>query len=426
MLGKYKLFVLIYLISVVSASVASLFGINVQILYRVPLLGVRWIDIGILCIIGGYLYSLNYTSNIIRKNAFVIGLCFIYVLFESIQLITSWGEINPSSQLSWFFCTLNFFILIDLLSFKIEKEKIVAFLKFFAVASSCVLLVVNATTFYSLLKGSAVIIDDDFRIGLNVEGTTESIYTSVLLSYCYAFGLYFIQHDCKPWEKVLFLSTVVSIYVSLVYSFSRGDLFTVACISILYILLFSKKIKQSLLQVATLVVLLAAFYFLFGDYLREKGYDPVEKIYATATFTMDVNSPGWDKGRSIPREYALAAWRKHFWTGVGYDDLSNYGLPEEVSTAHSGIITSLFHRGIIGTSIYVIVLALLFKNAVVLLAKLKRGVSFENDMFCLLAIGSFFWIVVFWNQEATWEKYSVGIQFLYLGLIGNINGKDLA
>lgn len=240
-MSKYKFLAVIYLFSVTGAAIASLSGLNVQSLYRVPFSSFRWIDISILFIIGSYFYSLNNNYNIIKKNGPIILLCFVYLLFESFQLLISWQKLDIISQLSWFLCTLNFFILIDLSTFRIGKDKILLFLKFFALAGSFTLIITNMITFYSLTTGRVIITDDNYRIGLNAAGQAESIYTAVLVSYVYAFGLYFIQHQSKLWEKILFLLAIISIYLSLVYTFARGDLFTIASISIIYIFVFSKR-----------------------------------------------------------------------------------------------------------------------------------------------------------------------------------------
>jgi O-antigen ligase len=174
-----------------------------------------------------------------------------------------------------------------------------------------------------------------------------------------------------------------------------------------------------------IVALLIVFYVVFGNKLREKGYDPIEKITQTAEFAADVNNPNWEKGRSIPRGYAIASWEKNVWTGVGYDVLYHHGSPSEVGTAHNFVITSLFHRGVVGTAIYLIILIGLFANSMRLWFKSRRESGYENDLVKLLIIASFFWIVPFWNQEVIWEKYSLSIQFLYFGLITNIRSQKL-
>jgi O-antigen ligase len=209
-------------------------------------------------------------------------------------------------------------------------------------------------------------------------------------------------------------------FLSLVFSFARGDLFTVFMISVIYIVVFSKQVVQIFIQAFTLATLLVAFYLVFGSTLRAKGYDPVEKIVETVTFALDVDNPDWDKGRSLSRAYATDSWNKHVWTGVGYDALYNHGGDLEIGTAHNFIITSLFHRGIIGTSIYLLIVVLLFRNSIKLWFLLRRENSYENDMYKLLIISSFFWLVPFWNQEVIWEKYSLSIEFIYLGIITNV------
>ena len=417
-MAKYKILILIYLISVLSSSIASFFGINVQYLLRVPFLNLRWIDVAILFILINFLYSLNY--NKIENNGILITLCFIYLIFETFQLLKSWQLNDLQSQVSWFICTLSFFILIDLSSFPIDQEKIIKFLKLFALAGAVVLIISNTITFYSFLKGNIITNKFEDRVLLNVEGQRESIYTAVLLSYVYTFSLYFLQKGSKLWEKAIFLGAILSIYLALVTSFSRGDLATIILISIIHIVVFSRKVMQGIIRVFAMILLLVSFYFMFGSTLREKGYDPVEKITQTVEFAADVDNPGWDKGRSVSRSFALSAWERNLWTGVGYDVLFHWGLPEEVATAHNFVITSLFHRGIIGTAMYLLILLLLFKNAIWLWLLLGKDNSYQNDMFKLLVIASFFWLIPFWNQEVIWEKYSLSIQFLYLGLITNI------
>jgi hypothetical protein len=191
-------------------------------------------------------------------------------------------------------------------------------------------------------------------------------------------------------------------------------------ISVIYVAAFSKKATQIVTQSFTLVALLVVFYLIFGSTLREKGYDPIEKITETALFAFDVDNPDWEKGRSVPRGYALASWNRNTWTGVGYDPLYNHGAPEEFGTAHNFVITSLFHRGIIGTTIYLLILIFLFSISVRLWFLLRKEDSHENDLFRLLVMVSFFWLVPFWNQEVIWEKYSLSMEFMYLGFIVNI------
>lgn len=89
------------------------------------------------------------------------------------------------------------------------------------------------------------------------------------------------------------------------------------------------------------------------------------------------------------------------------------------ATAHNGVITSLFHRGILGTIILMSILILLFKYAISLWFIIRLKVTYQTDMMKLLILVSFLWIITFMFQEVIWEKYSLSIEYIYLGLITN-------
>jgi O-antigen ligase len=231
--------------------------------------------------------------------------------------------------------------------------------------------------------------------------------------------LYFLQKPIKAWQKALFIAAVLSIYGSMAITFHRGTLFTVLVIT-LYFILSSGKVLKIVGSMAGIFVLVGVGYLLFGSTLASKGYDPIAKIMETAAFTADVSNPEWDKGRSISQGYAIAAWKKNFWLGAGYDELLHYGLPQEIATAHNGFITSLFHRGVLGTTLLILIFVILFKTAVGLWRICKRGGTEDDDMAKLLVMSAFFWIIPFLTQEALWEKYSMSVQYVYLGLITNL------
>lgn len=415
---KYKILVLIYLIAVLATSIANSSDTNVQNLYRVPFLNIRWIDVAILTVMVSYFYSLTRIYDLIKKNSFLISLCFIFLIFETFQLIRTWHVTDTNWQIAGFLCTLSVFIIIDLSTFQIEQDRIIRFLKYFSLWGSLVLFVSNAYLFYEFLKGNVILDSSDIRVSIDVIGSRETVYNEVLMTLVYAFGIYFCINKSKFWEKIIYISAIISIYVTQVILFQRGTLFMIAFITI-YLFISTKKIRQAFIKIASLIFIIAICYLVFGSILRNKGYDPVDKLIETAKFAADVNNPDWDKGRHIPREYALSAWKKNVWFGVGYDDLHNHGLSLDIAGAHNFIITSLFQRGIIGTTIYLFILILLFKNSIKLWRILKKEKSIENDMMKLLIIVSFLWLIPFWTQEAHWEKYSLSIEFMYLGFITN-------
>lgn len=422
-MAKYKFLAVIYLVSLVSYSVANLIGADVQNFYRIPFLSVKWIDVAILLVICGYFYNAATHVTKLKGTGLIVTLCFIYLIFESFQLYRSWGLHDAASQTSRFICTLSLFIVIDLSSYTLSIEKIVSFLKKYAIAGAVVLFISNIYLLYSFFKGNTVFEDLDIRVALEVVGSKETVYSTVLTPFVYAFGLYFIQWSEKFWVRIVFLCAILSIYLSMIITFYRGTFVTILLITLYF--LFIGKFKQTVVKAVGIVALMGIVYLFFGDTLAKKGYDPIQKIEEVAKFTTDVNNPDWDKGRSVSQEYAIKAWKKNFWIGAAYDELLHYGLPLNVATAHNGFITSLFHRGVLGTLLLVLILVLLFKYSVNLWFVLNFENNHESDMIRLLVMVSFFWIISFMTQEALWEKFSLCIQYMYLGLICNIYKQKL-
>lgn len=417
---KYKILIIIYLISVLSSSLSNSLGINVQNLYRVPFINFRWIDIVILLIIGSYGYSLIHPSNLIKRNRSAIILCFVYLIYEAFELARSWHDTDSSYQIAGILCTLNFFILIDLSTFVRAPKEIIEIVRKFSFWGSFVLLITNLYLIYSFIIGNIVITDLDTRVSINITGARETVSVSVLIPFAYAFALYFAKNEDKIWKKLVYISTILSIYASLIITFHRGNLISIALITLIYLFMFSQNFSQVFYKVLGITSIMIVCYALFGGALSSRGYDPVEKISQIFEFATDINNPDWDKGRSLAREYELSVWEKNMWTGVGYVDPHDRGLPDNIASAHNFLVTSLFHNGLIGTIIYLLILFLLFHNAIKLWPILGRYNSYENDMIKLLIIVSLFWLIPFWTQEVFWEKYSLSIQFMYLGFLTSI------
>jgi hypothetical protein len=420
---KYKFLAFVYLISVLSSSIANSIDIDVQAVYRVPAFGIRWIDLAIIFVISDFCIEMNnkYATRL-NGSSVLVALCFVFLSFELFQLIRSWQMADTSWQIAGFLCTLSIFTVIDLATFRVPPEVIFSFLRRYAFWGAIVMAISNAYLFYAFLNGKVLVENSDSdinRVSIDIINSKETVYTYVLTPFVYAFSLHFLTVKSKVSEKIIYSGAIVSILAAQVYLFERGTLFMLTCITCYFIFALNKKKKGLIVAIAGLSMVIAIAYFSFADVLREKGYDPVEKLVGAAEFAADVNNPEWDKGRHIPREYALSAWEDHRWIGVGYDELHNYGLPAGINTAHNFVITSLFHRGVIGTFLYLLILFILFNNGFQLWKILRREKTEENELIKLLIIVAFCWLVTFWTQEAHWEKYSLSVEFLYLGLITN-------
>lgn len=417
---KYKALVILYLISVLSSSLASWMNIDVQLLYRVPFVDIRWIDVMILLLIIVYLKNLLNPSVLLKDNNLIIIICYIFIIFQIFQLVRSWEIIDRSFQISWFFSTLCFIIIIDLSTFKYDLKEIKKLLRSFSILGTIVLGLINYYLLFSFTSGHFVLQDSDRRIAIDVIGGKETVSAISLLPFVYISNLYFLNKSSSFWRKMIYIASLLGIYITLIIKFGRGDLATIALLTMIYFFVFKKGDLKVLKSITGFIIILLIGYMTFGTMLREKGYDPVDKLANLISFSSDINTPDWDKGRHIPREFAESIWEKNLLVGVGYVSLYHYGLDEDVSTAHNFIITSLFHNGILGTTIYLIILFIFFKNSVKLWNILKRENEPDNDIFKLLIITAFFWLIPFWNQEVLWEKYSLSMQFLILGLCTNI------
>jgi len=423
---KYTFLVIIYLISVVSSSIASALNIDVQKLYRIPLVNIRWIDVAIIVILVGFLINILFRERTLKNTGLLVGLCLFYFICEVVQLARSLGAMDIPTQISLFFCTLSIFIVVDLSMYSIPLDKLVPFLRRFAILGACTLIVTNGYLMYSFFTGRVVFEDLDIRVAIEVIGTKESVYSFVIIPFVYAVGLYLIQGKGKLWEKVLFFVAIFSIYGGLVITFWRGTLMMILVVT-LYFIFVSSSAKQIVLKTSGLMIFIFLGYFIFGESLAEKGYDPVKKIMETAEFATDVDNPDWDKGRKAAQEFAINEWKNNFWIGAGYDALGhNTALPVNSINPHNGIITSLFHRGVLGTILLALIYILLFRNAVRCWLLLSNFHFYESEMLKLLILVSFFWLITFMTQEALWEKYSLSIEFLYLGLITNFYKQETA
>ncbi len=111
-MAKYKFMVLIFLFILMGTAFASMLGVNVQSVYRVPGIYIKWIDVGILTIICIYFIQLQFNEERLTNNDFIILLCYLYLLFAFFQLGKSWKENDGTMQLQNAFSKqlkLNFF-----------------------------------------------------------------------------------------------------------------------------------------------------------------------------------------------------------------------------------------------------------------------------------------------------------------------------
>ncbi|WP_461450181.1 O-antigen ligase family protein [Mucilaginibacter sp.] len=416
---KYWFLVLVYLISVASSSIANALNTNVQIFYRIPIINFKWIDVAILIVLLEHFYAFFNNTIQFATKSLITFVCYIYIFYELIQLIRTSGLVDASTQQSQFITVLAFFIIIDLSTFSIKIERIIHFLERIAIIGAVVVTLTNFYLLYCFSIGHVIFADFGTRIEIEVIGSKESVYSFILTCFVYAYGLFFLSRKNPVWLKAIFTAAVVSILMCLVIQIFRGTLIMVLLIT-LYFIFNTVSIRQTIIKILAVTLFLFAGYFVFGDVLAKKGYDPVSKIVATATFATDVDNPQWDNGRRQPQEFAMKIWKRNMVSGIGFSSLQNYGLPDDLANPHNGIIDLLYHGGLIGTTLYIFILALLFGYAIKLWLLLRKNKTEHSEFIKILIFVSLLWIITFMTQEAMWEKYSLCIELLFLGLITNI------
>lgn len=124
---KYIFLVAVYLFAVVSSPVANMLGLDVQNLYRVPVLGQRWIDLAILVILFSFIQNLAVQDKLLHGSKTIVILCSCYLVFQVFQLLRTWKEMDLGWQMAGFLCILNFFILIDFTTYLKDRDKVIHF-----------------------------------------------------------------------------------------------------------------------------------------------------------------------------------------------------------------------------------------------------------------------------------------------------------
>jgi hypothetical protein len=209
---------------------------------------------------------------------------------------------------------------------------------------------------------------------------------------------------------------LAALLVNLVLTVARGLLAMWVAVFLVFIPLVrgrsAKALTRSLIPI-TLVVLIT-FLFL-GDTLTALGYNPLVKLQETFGYTTDVENPGWDKGRALAQAVALSVWLDHEWVGVGYDELNSF---IDVGMApHNGLVTSLFHRGVLGTAILFSIILICYGKSLSLW-RWSRKLPIKDKLLnrSLVFIAWMWWIPLL-TQEMLWERYSLSVQFIYFGII---------
>jgi len=414
-----KFLILVYLYSLLTGAFSAISGLDKQILLRMPLINIRWIDIVILIYVFmaiKYLPALISNSSGHKKLSKLQTLILTYLLFELVQFARTFGVIDFQSQVSWLLSTLGFSIL--LITFReYDVSDFHRLLINFAVTSSLVVYILILLELYGLKLGVAFQ-SEEGRLTLMQNAQKESVSASVLYPFIFTFSLISSFIKIVSYKKTLIYLSILPILIIVIVSFHRGTLAMVIITTIFFVPTIKSKSNKSFKYVGKLLKLtsiLLVLFILFSDSLSSIGFNPIDKLEKVALFSVDVDNSNWDKGRFYVQAVLLGVWEKNILFGVGYDSHERY-LPTG-SAAHNFFVSSLFHRGLIGTFL----LSWIFLLCYIKAFKLWRLSAKLNDNERLinraLVFTAFLWIIPLMTQEVMWEKYSTSIQFFYFSVI---------
>lgn len=408
----YKSLVFAYLHVLLVYPFAAIFGVDLQGLIRDPILHIRYIDI---LIFASLLYIFINTILVSQISLFkritkLQCLIILFICFDAYLLFSTYGVAPADLQLSWFLATSILMIIYDLSRKEIGFE-IFDFIFIIVRVGALISIIVFFTQMFGLSEGFAE--DVNGRVTLSVLGQKETISYNSLNPVLLVFGLIGLQLNKSLIDKILFILGIATVIGSLTISFHRGGLTQVIIIFLFFF--FGGRSQRSV----GLRILAGVFIVIFSLkvaklFLESYGYDPVQELFKTIDFAFQYQEAGWSKGRAYVQTQILYLWSQKPWLGWGYDVTEKY---VQGSSAHNFIITSLFHRGIVGTSFLIVIFCICYYQTIKLYKISNFFAADEKLLLRGMVLVVWLWIIPAITQEVLWERYTTSVQYFYFGII---------
>lgn len=419
-----KILVFVYLASLLSIPVAVWMGIDIQILLRIPGMNIRWMDVVIATtmLVSGaaFLKSLSdYPYSERRGSGLLSGLIVLFIGFEFVQLVRTYGAIDLNAQISLF---LAFGTVAVLLWFALHDvdETIHQLILVLSLGGACVLTIRVGTEIAGFGLGFLQRTTWD-RASLIVLGSQETISDIVIVTIVLLHATVSRRLSLGRWKIAVYAVAMGALFIDLVLLVHRGVLIVWA--SVLFVFAPLTAGWSPLHQLRTLFsvgLVLVLTLFLFGDTLTSLGYSPIDTLKRTVGYATDVDNPNWDKGRAAVLSVAISVWLDNIWFGVGYDEVQRYAGSAHVSP-HNALITSLFHRGLVGTVLFLSIIAICYWKSVSLWKLSGLLPDRQRILNRCLVFAAWLYLVPFLTQEIVLDKYSQSIQYLVFGTIVSLD-----
>lgn len=398
----------------IALQIAASMGINIQTLLRIPLLNIRYVDLLVLLItivsVAGMITRKNYydgTLTILQK------IILVFISTEIIQFIVSFGMIDFDSQISFLLASFGLFYIFHISNSKNVDPDVIKKLFFVIIIGYSIKYCLSILFPVSVESGGLRMSGDKTRIEVFALGLKESIPNNVMYPTVALVALF--AHKLKiHYGLRIFLYYIITVsLLGFVVSFHRGQFAT--WIIMLSYWSYERYGLKKMMKIGAVVVLFFTILIVsYGNQNRGEGL--FFRFAKLVEFSVSINDPDFSKGRFYVIPATLRLWEDKFLFGYGYVELQKY-LPVRAASAHNLIVTSLFHRGIIGTVLLLSIYVMCYYYAVKLWKLTKTVMTEQRYYLRILVVVSFLWLIPAMTQEVYWVKYDTPVMYAYFGII---------
>jgi len=420
---RFNFLLIAYNAALLAMPISAIFSTDVQALYRIPLLNLRYIDIAILLIVINIFSFLKFDilNNLKKSTKTLFLFSVFFLIFQTFNFFRTFGAIEFIAQIGFLIANLGVLIMLNVI-LTLNKEQILAILKKLLYVSTIIITLFFISLFYSLYTGTAEFTQDveGKRIMFTTIGSKETVGIANILCFTFFFAVFskFLKSTSKS-QKLINLLLIIVVILSTFLSFHRGTVFSITFIIFVYFLYSAKNLPGLMTKVIIIFFVVIAVGFLTSGLFLYLGVNPIDNLTSTINFAFDTDNPNWDKGREFARLLGVQVWMENYWTGIGYVYMDMYTRIYNVAYPHNFFITSLMHNGVIGTFFYTIIYVVIyFKTYRLVRIVFKKDLPNDEKIIYLgLVVTSLLWLVPLLTQEVQFERYSSSIQFFIYGAI---------
>ena len=410
---------LTYFLALISLPVSNLLRLDVQQLFRLPYIDIRYFDIALLLLL-----LVTFSSNFIltiKSRSKVSILILVFGIFLIINFIRTIGKIELNAQIGFLLAYLSLFIIYYITNY-FDKKDILLFIKKKYILIIFLVFSLQLSTLFLFFSGQSIIHDDVMgkRILFDVIGSKETIGVHNVIVFSFLLALFNQElFGNKKFLKLFSLLFIIIVIITTTLSFHRGLTFSIIFCVLSYLFFISKNRIRTIVITILIIILSSSFLIIYEEEFIKVGVNPVENFLSTIEYGIDTKNLNWDKGRELSRIIGIQIWLDNFWLGMGFDYMFKYTSYQEIATPHHLVISSLMFNGLIGTILFIGIYIIFYWKTFRLFRKVLSGKVKEEDrvISLILIITAILWLIPALTQEVQFERYSSSIQYIFFGAI---------